>query len=232
MQTIQVINGELKVGDWVIAALNNNYRCLLGKVKKITIREQQNYMMENESNNIFIDFTTFRYPHERIAEIEDHFGALLGEPKHFSELELDNVIMEPTMLIRITELGFDEITRLGKLQHNCEVFCRCFPGGGEPLSEKHRELLDRIDKNLSDFNSSLMELGKRELIEMANEIARIFDVYAYMSYRDFNDCELNYFLQFQNPLETLADRWRNYYPDIEDEKGFVFDSIVQREISI
>ena len=133
--------------------------------------------------------------------------------------------MAPDMLISISNLSHDEITRMGNLLQNCESFCRCFPGASAPLSGKHKELIERLTKNFGDYHNSLLTFGKQELIDMADKVSAMSTLHSYMSYRGFEDEELDFLLQFQNPLEVAADYWLDYTQDMNDELGNALDVV-------
>ena len=88
---------------------------------------------------------------------------------------------------------------------------------------KEQQLIDRLDKNLADYHSSLMSFSKPELIDMADKIHAMADAHRYMSNYGFSDGELEFYLQFQNPLEIVADYWtyRNY--DLDDMSFVMYD---------
>ncbi|MCL2516932.1 MAG: hypothetical protein FWF15_00070 [Oscillospiraceae bacterium] len=217
INTAKTIFGDVQPGDWVIAAGNNDYRYLIGMVTEIDKPGTPDHDTENETDDIHVDFTVFDYPQERISEIENHFTGLYGEPKIFDELAIDNVIMAPDMLIRITHLGQDEISFIGNLRKNCESFCNCFPGGVNSQSEKHAELIERVNKNLADYHDFLESFGTRELIGMAGKINAMSDAHLYItSWHRFDDGELDVLLQFQNPLEIVADEWCDRCSDLSD----------------
>jgi len=215
IQIVKTLYGEVEPGDSVIAAGNNDYRYLVGTVKGI------------EGGDVHVDFTAFNYPPERIAEIEKYFSELYGEQKTFGELPLDDVIMAPDMLISISNLSREEIENMGSLRQNCEAFCNCFPGSNEPQSEKHGEFLERIKDNLEEYQKSLLKFGNQELIDMADKISAVSDAYRYLNgNRGFEDFELDFFLQFKNPLEILADEWCSHNSD-SDEISYVMDGILR-----
>ena len=220
INTVKTIYGDVSTGDWVISAGNNDYKYLLGTVTEIVKRGTPEHAAEtdNDTDNIHVDFTAFNYPTERINEIEAHFSDLYDESKTFDELPLDNVIMAPKMLISITNLEQDEITRMGNLRDNCESFCSCFPGGIEPHTPEHAMLFNRLEKNLSDYHDTLMTLSKHELIEAADKITAVSDAYRYLTMiNHYDDDELDFFLQFKDPLEVVADNWherRSYLDDL------------------
>ena len=229
MHTVKTINGEVQPGDWVIAAGNNDYRYLIGTVTEINKPGTPEHNTNSDLDDIHVDFTAFNYPSERIAEIEEHFYNLLNEPKYFRQLPLSDVIMAPQMLISITQLGQDEIERMGNSRTKCEAFCNHFPTAIDPYNRKHAAFIERIEKNLDDYHASLMGFSKRELIEMADKISAMSDAYSYLCFRSFDDEELDFFLNFQNPLEVVAEGWRGYHADINDEMGFSLDNILSHK---
>ena len=229
MNSSKTLFGEVSPGDWVLSASNNDYSYLIGMVTAIEKHGTPEHDTDNQTDDIHINFSAFDYPSERISEIEERFSALYGEKKTFDEISLDNVIMAPDMLIRISHLGIDEITRMGNLRANCEAYNDCFLSGIEPQNDKHAELLKRIDKNLGDYHNSLMDFGNQELINMAGKIAAMSDVHSYLSYRGFEDDKLDFLLQLQNPLEVVAEGWRDYNIDNDNEMGFSFDNVMRHK---
>jgi hypothetical protein len=171
LNTANAVNGEIKRGDWVISTPDDEYGCLIGQVVEITKLGTPEHAAEadNSTDNVHVDFTAFDYPHDRITEIEEVFSDLYGEPKKFDDLPIDDTIMAPDVLIRITELGHDEITRIGNSLEECEAFCARF---------KHPESaysLDAMKKVLGDdygfHQSKTVEEVKRilETGEMPDE---------------------------------------------------------------
>jgi hypothetical protein len=230
MNTARTIFGDVQPGDWVIAAGNSDYGYLLGTVTAIDkLGTPEHDSTDNDTDDIHVDFTAFDYPPDRVAEIEETFTELYGEQKIFDELPLDDVIMAPDELISISNLSSDEIERMGNLRANCEAFCDCFPGGGRPHSEKHADFIERVNKNLTDYHDSLEGFGSRELIDMADKIAAMSGVHSYLCYRGFEDDELNFLLQFQNPLEVVADAWYEYNAYSDNEMDFAFDGVVSHK---
>ena len=228
-KTATAVNGEIKSGDWVIATPDDEYGCLIGQVIEIVKLGTPEHEAEaqNDTDNIHVNFYAFDYPPERIAEIEAHFSELYGEPKTFDELPLDDVIKAPDMLIRITELGHDEIARMGNLLANCESYCACF-SGAVPQSEKHAMLIDRIEENLGYYQESLMRFGKRELIEKAGKINAMSDAHDFLSNHRLEESELDFLLRFQNPLELVANEWNDRHDDLDD-MSFTIGDIMRNQ---
>lgn len=71
-----------------------------------------------------------------------------------------------------------------------------------------KQLFERLDKNFTDYNASLLNKSKQELVESSLEIAKTQAVYAYMK-NDFPYCyfEAKLLLQLNNPLYYMASRW-------------------------
>jgi hypothetical protein len=94
------------------------------------------------------------------------------------------------------------------------------------------ELMERIEKNLADYHKSLTGFGKLELIDMADKIAAMSDAHRYMTgHHVYDDDEIEFYLQFQNPLEVVADAWRERNSDIED-LSFTMDYVSERRDSM
>lgn len=230
MASAKTIYGDISPGDWVVSVGNNDYKYMIGTVTEIVKAGTPEHTAEtmNDTDSIHVDFTAFEYPQERIAEIEEYFSELYSELKQFDELPLEDVIMAPKMLIRITDLGDDEIRRMGKLRANCKSYCDCFPGALEPFDEKHAELMLRLEKNLLDYHDSLMGLGNRELIEMAGRISAMSDAYSYMCYYRYPNEQLELFLKYENPLEIVSDAWYDRNDTVEHME-FLMDDLYDRQ---
>jgi hypothetical protein len=100
--------------------------------------------------------------------------------------------------------------------------------GGEPQNSKHAELIERINQNLNDYYNMLEGYRTRELIDMTRKISAMSDAHLYMTGHNFNDSELDFYLQFQNPLEVVADAWCERNADIKDMR-FVLDNIYDKQ---
>ncbi len=72
----------------------------------------------------------------------------------------------------------------------------------EKMSE---QLTDRLTENYNDYQAALLTNDRQELIDKAKQIADTANVYQHMTERSYNEQELSYFLQFQNPLEAIMD---------------------------
>lgn len=98
------LNGELKQGDLVLSTPDEDYACLVGTVLAINKvgTPEHDAETENTTDDIHVDFMNSDYSEERIREIEEMFSNLYGTPKTFEECPIDDTIMSPDTLIRIT----------------------------------------------------------------------------------------------------------------------------------
>jgi len=85
------------------------------------------------------------------------------------------------------------------------------------MEDKEQQLIDRLNGNLAEYHDYLMSLDKKELIEMSGLISAMSDAHFYLTEcHVFEPHELEYLLQFQNPLEVIADKWGVHREDISD----------------
>jgi len=83
--------------------------------------------------------------------------------------------------------------------------------------ESQRQLENRLDKNLADFDAQMMGLDKRDLIDKAWEIAAMHDTYEYLTmYYCFEADQIDYLLLFQNPLKIVSDAWGEQHGNLRD----------------
>ncbi len=80
------------------------------------------------------------------------------------------------------------------------------------LEEKRSSLLERLTANHADYEADLLRRDRQELIDGADRIAETTHVFEYLTEKyTFEEEELDYLLQFQNPLEVLVDHWMENY---------------------
>ena len=222
---VQALNGELQVGDWVLSSPDDEYGCLVGQVIAIDKLGTPEHDTENDTDDVHVDFTYHEYSEERIVEIETDFSRLYGEPKEYDDLPLDDVIMAPEMLICLPGVEFDELSDIlssykmaSKLAENMLA---------ESLRNFEEKLVVRVQENYSEFRHSLIGFGAHELIDMAHKIAATSDACEYMTFsHGYSSEELQFYMQFQNPLEVVADAWLERNSDISD-LGFSMDNVYE-----
>jgi len=131
----QAINGEIRKGDFVIAADNNDYAYLAGEVIEIMKLGTPEHAEEvdNDTDSVHVNFMALPYPPKRQDEILEYFYGLSNSYENlaYNELPLDDVIMASDMLIRITDLGDDRINALVCDYEEAKVFCNSITEGDE-----------------------------------------------------------------------------------------------------
>lgn len=171
------VNGELRAGDLVISTPDEDYPCLIGRVLKINLLGTPEHDEEtsNETDDVHVNFMEFDYPQKRIREIEAIFSELYGERKNFDECAIDDVIMAPDCLIRVT--GIDEDLLPGLLESGFNAACYCFtilrrlteqsesdiPAAKEMQSEIKTHILDVIESGIALSGYKIMD-GDRDSI--------------------------------------------------------------------
>ena len=123
MNTAQAINGEIRPYDWVIVTSSDEYAYLVGMVSEIIPLGSPEHDTGNATDDIHVDFMDTDYSDKRKDEIVEQLSQLYGEYRPFDELPLDNVIMSPDTLIRITGIELCMFERLLESQETAETFC-------------------------------------------------------------------------------------------------------------
>ena len=95
--------------------------------------------------------------------------------------------------------------------------------------EKHQQLMDRLTENYNDYRANLLLKERQELIDSASQIAGTADVFHHLVERQYTEQELDYLLQFQNPLEVIADRWVNEEFVLDALEAVVVDVIDRQD---
>ena len=231
--TATVINGELRPGDWVIAISPDPYNTFVGVVKKITLLDSPEHDTGNAGDDIHVDFTAFDYPSWRHDELADYFNEEFNYERtlSFEELPLDDVIMAPDTLIRITELGIEEVNHLLADYESAYAFCENF-NQYQNNSIKFVRLIERLNENLINYHDQLKGFNARELIGMSGKTSSMCDVHSYMTCcHSFTDEELDFYLKFENPLEVVADDWYERIRELDD-MSYTLDNILRHKDSI
>ena len=91
------------------------------------------------------------------------------------------------------------------------------------------ELISRLNQNLSDYTDNIMGFERQQIIEMAGRINVMKDAHFYLTeHHAFDYEQAEYLLQFQNPLEIVADKWQERTGDISD-MSFVLDNVFDKQ---
>ena len=123
MNTAQAINGEIKVDDWVIAVPKSGFDGLAGYVTAIHKHGTPEHDTDNAADDVHVNFIIGGYSEERQSEIEDDFNWQFTVDKTFDELLLDDIILAPDNLIRVTGIAPDIFQRLLDSKEAAETYC-------------------------------------------------------------------------------------------------------------
>lgn len=92
------------------------------------------------------------------------------------------------------------------------------------MTDIEKQLFDRLNQNLSEFNDHLLTLDRQQIIDMAARIAATHEVHQFLQeHSGLDDEEINFLLHFQNPLAVVAEQWQ-HNPDWEEMGLFMMDS--------
>lgn len=123
MKEINAINGVIQVGDLVISMPSDEYGCLIGTVTQIKPLGSDDRDTENETDDIYVDFSGSDYSNNRKKKIEEQFSERYSEHRAFEDLPLDMVIMAPDTLIKITEIKPDVLASLYDSEEITIAYC-------------------------------------------------------------------------------------------------------------
>ena len=239
INTTECLNGELKPGDLVISTPADEYACLVGTVLVINKAGSPEHDAEtdNPGDDVHVNFMDSDYSERRVKEIEAMFSELYGEPKRFDECAIDDAIMAPDTLIRITGIGRDELSAILYSEANAAAFCKDITDGpvspsftqsktDQPLTPAEKaldepdagedartaalreRLMERLDDNFHSYIDYLRDLEDTEIIDSPLEISARTGAYFYLTtIHNFHASELEYLLKFENPLRVAADEF-------------------------
>jgi hypothetical protein len=94
----------------------------------------------------------------------------------------------------------------------------------------YKALIDRVKQNYADYERRMVGgYSKQDIFDIAGRIHAVSDAYSYMTAtHNFSEAELRFLLQFQNPLDMVAQHWRERNMDIGD-MSFTMDFIMEPE---
>ena len=203
------VNGELRAGDLVISTPGDDYGCLIGTVLGIEKLGTPEHETDNETDDVHVDFFDADYSDRRINEIEAKMSDLFYREMEFGACPLDDVIMAPNCLIRITGIGYEKLREIADSYDNAIDFCN--------NTFRVCKLTGRLNQNFSDYHDSLMALSKKDIIGEAGMITAMSDAHYYLiANHIFSESEVEYLLLFQNPLEVVADKWYERLSQLDD----------------
>jgi len=159
-KTAVCLNGELKPGDLVLSSPTNDYSCLIGRVLYIEKSGTPEHGTENPGDDIHVNFTEAEYSHGRFVEIDRMLGDLYGRPTTpgiWPPIDVDDAIMAPEMLIRITDIDRSFLTWIADSQKNAETYWNMAEAQtSKGIAPPVKEIADR--PNVPEKNSVLAQL--------------------------------------------------------------------------
>lgn len=154
---------------------------------------------------------------------------------HTSELEYLLQFRDPLAVVanKFEAAGMDDYSdvmwdifdRQDALQGDYERM----PDAGSEEAFK-QELFRRLDSNLSEYCEGLMDIDKREIIGMAEEIAARYAVRDYLKNGyNFREGDAEYLLGFKHPLALVAKHWPGTLDELVDMSDVVHDVLDDRD---
>jgi hypothetical protein len=94
---------------------------------------------------------------------------------------------------------------------------------------RKQELFDRLDNNMADYHANMMQASKEELFVLAEDIATRYTVREYLKTGyDYKTGEVEALLQYDDPLNYIADRWPGTLDGLVDMSGVMADILEDR----
>lgn len=85
------------------------------------------------------------------------------------------------------------------------------------MEDKQQKLFDRLDANFAEYQKAWQAQSPDVLIGSSGEITAVKDAHHYLTEsHGFEPEEVDYLLLFDNPLQVVADKWRERTEDISD----------------
>ena len=173
--TTKCVNGSLQEGDLVISTPDDEYACLIGRVTKINLlgTPEHDEETENETDDVHVNFMEFDYHKNRIKEIEEEFCGLYSEKKDFYNCGLDDVIMAPCCLIRIS--GIDDVLLNYLLKSRYNAACYCYGILSDSIEQIEPEItmvkntMECLNQATSGFKITRIINGKTVDIELSDQ---------------------------------------------------------------
>jgi hypothetical protein len=158
---------------FLLSTPDDEYTCLVGRVIRINPLGSPEHDAEtaNETDDVHVNFLEFDYSKKRIREIEDDFSSAYGDEKCFDECSLDDVIMNPACLIRITDIEEASLNHI--LQSGYNAACYCYGILGGLGYEPDRKSAEDLAENLFNIIDSAVERAGYKVLEGDNDCVYI-----------------------------------------------------------
>lgn len=238
-------NGELQPGDMVLSTANNDYALMVGTVLAVEKKGTPEHSTDNPGDDIHVNFTIAEYTQNRLVEIDRMLGGLYGRPTTpgvWPPIDVDDAIMSPDMLYRITGIGREELDAILDSEASAAAYVEKLEAelhekparaashepdvsDDDPFAALEAQLTQRLDENLGAYFNTLRGRDAQELANMTAKIAAVTGAHYYLSkIHNFDTSELEYLLQFQDPLSVVADAFEvSGIDDRSDVMWAIFD---------
>lgn len=239
------LNGEIGVGDLVLSTAGNDYALMVGTVLAVEKKGAPEHGTDNPGDDIHVNFTLAEYTHNRLMEIDRMLGDLYGRPTTpgiWPPIDVDDAIMAPCMLYRISGIGQEDLAAILDSGENAAAYAAKLEAGlqetpaqaalHEPdiyddaaTAALRVQLIERLDGNLHEYFDALGADTVHDIANMTSEIAAVAGAHYYLSeIHNFHTSELEYLLQFQNPLSVVANAFEmSGMDDRSDIMWAIFD---------
>ena len=237
------LNGELKPGDLVIASPDDAYAYMVGSVLSIDKTHTPERGTGERTDCVHVNFMDARYSQNRLREIEQQLGELYGRPTSpgvLPPVDVEDVVLEPNMLFRITDVGREELKAILDSEEKAAAFVQNIEEirtetpaqaalhepdiySDKTTADLREKLVKRLDGNLTDYLDALQNDSSINLTGMSSEIAAMAGAHYYLTeIHNFHRSELEYLMKFQNPLEVVADQFELEL-EIEDHSAIMWN---------
>jgi hypothetical protein len=82
-----------------------------------------------------------------------------------------------------------------------------------------------LKENYDDYQNDLLQLDRQELVDKAERIAETAHVFKHLTEdHQFEENELEYLMQFHNPLEVVTDHWMDYELNLDVMDGVIWEA--------
>lgn len=97
------------------------------------------------------------------------------------------------------------------------------------LEKRYQQLLERVTENYADYRAGLLLKDRQELIDGADRIIKTAEVFEYFTKKPLAETEVDYFLNFQNPLEVATDHWESCEFELDALGAVMFEAADKAE---
>jgi len=228
---INPLHRPLAVGDWVIVGQGEEYAGLSGVITDVRRLGSPEHDTGNPTDDIVVDLSRISYSENMESEIVALMKKLGYEVDSYDDVSIDSVILAPEDLIQVSEKELEQYQ--SELTESMESANRI----GEMLETQHFHAINntfiaRVEQNYADYEREILGFGAREVFDTAARIHAVSDAYSYLTvYHNFSEEELRFYLQFQTPLDIVAQAWHERNIDVGDV-SFTMDFLWERRDSV